>query len=198
MNKHLQKILQILNQGESLTEDQKNAALISLKDADKELEIITFKLDRTEKVKRTTAILLEETIEELEQKRKAVEEQNKELELEAALERVRSRTMAMYKSEELGEVVHELFNQMSPLGFAQWGCTILLENKGGFDFWFSPGGKVLECFHVPKIDHPFFEKLWSIYIDQVPFTDIELKDEAKRSWDNAIFEKSDFRKLPGL
>ncbi|MDQ3843223.1 MAG: hypothetical protein M3342_04310 [Bacteroidota bacterium] len=57
------------------------------------MEILAFKLDRTEKVKRTTAILLEETIEELEQKRKAVEAQNRELEMEAALERVRSQAM---------------------------------------------------------------------------------------------------------
>ena len=41
-----------------------------------------FKLDRTEKVKRTTGILLEETIEELEQKRKAVEAQAKVIQTE--------------------------------------------------------------------------------------------------------------------
>ena len=72
--------------------------LKTVKDADKELEITAFKLDRTEKVKRTTAILLEETIEELEQKRKAVEAQNRELEIEAALERVRTVAMSMNKA----------------------------------------------------------------------------------------------------
>jgi CCR4-NOT transcriptional regulation complex NOT5 subunit len=66
------------------------------------LEITAFKLDRTEKVKKTTAILLEETIEELEQKRKAVEAQNRELEIESCLERVRTEAMSMNKPERHG------------------------------------------------------------------------------------------------
>ena len=77
MNQNLQTIQDIIQQPESLKEEQKNLVLNALKDANKELEITAFKLERTEKVKKTTAILLEETIEELEQKRKAVEEQAK-------------------------------------------------------------------------------------------------------------------------
>ena len=80
MNQHLQHILDIIQKDNNLSEDLKNDITQSLKDADKELEITSFKLDRTEKVKRTTAILLEETIEELEQKRKAVEDTNTALE----------------------------------------------------------------------------------------------------------------------
>ena len=49
----------------------------AVKSVEKELTITSFKLERTEKVKRTTGILLEETIEELNIKRKAVEEQAK-------------------------------------------------------------------------------------------------------------------------
>jgi len=76
MNQHLQSILHFIQQDEHLTAEQKDTIIKSLKAADKEMEITAFKLDRTEKVKRTTAILLEETIEELEQKRKAIEETN--------------------------------------------------------------------------------------------------------------------------
>jgi serine phosphatase RsbU (regulator of sigma subunit) len=77
MNQKLQNILKILEQNQNLSAEEKESALKALKDADKEFEITAFKLERTEKVKKTTAILLEETIEELEQKRKAVEEQTK-------------------------------------------------------------------------------------------------------------------------
>lgn len=77
MNQKLQNILKILEQNENLSTEEKEAAIKALKEVDKELEITAFKLERTEKVKKTTAILLEETIEELEQKRKAVEEQGK-------------------------------------------------------------------------------------------------------------------------
>lgn len=82
MNKNLQFILDIVQQAEAFNEEQKASVTKALKDADKELEITAFKLERTEKVKKTTAILLEETIEELEQKRKAVEEQAKIIQLE--------------------------------------------------------------------------------------------------------------------
>src|SRR6476646_4605512 len=104
MNQHLQNILNVIQQDENLTAEQKNAITKSLKDADKELEITEFKLDRTEKVKRTTAILLEETITELENKRKAIEEQNQELEIESSLERVRTVAMAMKQPDDMLDI----------------------------------------------------------------------------------------------
>ncbi|MCB9249349.1 MAG: SpoIIE family protein phosphatase [Ignavibacteriales bacterium] len=65
-----------------MSDEEKDILIKAAKSADRELTITLFKLDRTEKVKRTTGILLEETIEELEQKRKAVEEQAKLIQIE--------------------------------------------------------------------------------------------------------------------
>ncbi|MBL7762331.1 MAG: hypothetical protein JNL23_02780, partial [Chitinophagaceae bacterium] len=110
-------IFEILQQHDKLTSEQKEQLLKSLKDADKELEITAFKLDRTEKVKRTTAILLEETIQELEQKRIAVEAQNRELEIEAALERVRAVAMSMTKPDDLLSICETMFHELKKLGF---------------------------------------------------------------------------------
>ncbi len=76
MNQNLESIWSYIQQLDSLPAEQKNIISSYLNAASKELEITVFKLERTEKVKRTTAILLEETIEELEQKRIAIEETN--------------------------------------------------------------------------------------------------------------------------
>ena len=75
MNKDLQKIIDFIQTHDSLSEEDKSTLIKSAKAVENEMVITSFKLERTEKVKRTTSILLEETIEELEQKRKAVEVQ---------------------------------------------------------------------------------------------------------------------------
>ncbi len=116
MNQKLQQLLESIQQLTHLSDDEKNALTKTIKDADKELEITSFKLDRTEKVKRTTAILLEETIEELEQKRKAVEAQNRELEIETALERVRTVALSMNKPDDMLEVCKTIALQLQLLG----------------------------------------------------------------------------------
>ncbi|MEO6491191.1 MAG: hypothetical protein ABIO04_14715, partial [Ferruginibacter sp.] len=135
MNQHLQKILDFIQQADHLSAEEKADLLKSTKDADKELEITAFKLDRVEKVKRTTAILLEETIEELQQKRKAVEAQNKELEIESSLERVRTVAMSMNKVADMLEVCRVISGQLELLNVREIRnvqTAIIYESKGSY------------------------------------------------------------------
>lgn len=129
MNAHLQDILDFLQQIENISDEQKAAIAKSLKDADKEMIITEFKLDRTEKVKRTTAILLEETIEELEQKRRAVEESN--LALQKTLEDLKAAQEQLVQQEKLASlgqltagIAHEIKN---PLNFVNNFSEVSIE-----------------------------------------------------------------------
>src|SRR4026207_859463 len=117
MSPHLKTIQDLIHQNDRLSPGEKEMLLKSLSDAAKEFSITEFKRERTEKVKKTTGILLEETISELEQKRKAVEAQNRELEIESSLERVRAVAMGMKKSDDLLGICEVLFKELQTLGF---------------------------------------------------------------------------------
>src|SRR5690606_8597912 len=100
------------------------------------------------------------------------EEQTREAQIEAALERVRARAMAMHTSNELGEVVRELRKQMGILGQKKLEtCVIHLhdESPDGIQSWAGikpPGeeGDILESIaHVPKKGLRIIEEALAAY-----------------------------------
>ncbi len=93
------------------------------------MTILEFKLDRTEKVKRTTAILLEETIEELELKRKAIEETNSAR--QRSLEELKATQAQLVQQEKLASlgqltagIAHEI---KQPLNFVNNFSEVSIE-----------------------------------------------------------------------
>ena len=139
MNQHLQTLLDLIQKSEALTDSEKNNILAKVKEVDKKISIIEFKLDRTEKVKKTTAILLEETIEELEQKRKAIEETN--VALQKSLEELKAAQALLIQSEKmasLGEltagIAHEIQNPLNFVNnFSEVNAELIAEMKDEID-----------------------------------------------------------------
>ncbi|MBN2615622.1 MAG: hypothetical protein JXR71_07990, partial [Bacteroidales bacterium] len=63
---------------------------------------------------------------EVDKLKKELEQKNRELKIETSLERVRARTMAMHKSNELAETAAILFQQMTELGVSPERINICL------------------------------------------------------------------------
>ena len=85
-----------------------------------------------------------------------LEQKNRELEIEAALEKVRSRTMAMRKSDELAEVVHLLFQQFKKLGENPDQATIGIINEKDWviEYWVTMYGNRMDRVFKFAIDEP--------------------------------------------
>lgn len=156
MQKDLQNIIDVLNNSVSLAKELRNKMLSFIKLADEEFTIVEFKLDRTEKIKKTTAILLEETIEELKQKRKDIEKsntalnksveelnsaqiqlesKNRNLEIEASLERIRAVVLSMKETFDMIEMCRVISEQLDILNVADVRnvqTAVINETKGTF------------------------------------------------------------------
>ena len=128
------------------------------------------------------------------------EAQAREAQIEAALERVRSRSMAMHKSDELLEVVASVFQQMQLLGFNLNLCNIVLFDSKtlGADYWASGITQTVlpEGYHVPYADHPLYHYQLNTWRNAEPFAVFELTGEIKTSWDEILFTKTDLQRLP--
>ena len=90
--------------------------------------------------------------EAIKRRTKELEEKNRELEIEAALERVRARTMAMRKSEELADASSLLDEQIRGLGIETWGSAfhIYADNAEGDYEWFSSKNGTLPYYKTPR------------------------------------------------
>jgi signal transduction histidine kinase len=102
-----------------------------------------------------SAILMnnEAMLEQLKNENLALE---RELKIEAALERVRARTMAMHRSEELSETVYILFQQFKELGENPDQATIgvINEKEWVIEYWVTMYGHQMDKVFKFSIDEP--------------------------------------------
>jgi len=127
-----------------------------------------------------------------------LQQKNRELEIEAALERVRSRTMAMHNSDELQEVGSVLFQQLEMIGLSpvsSWISLVHPELKC-MDTWVTHGNNLREPKRVSVADHPNFEKEIRAWVDEQPFINIQLPKKdfittVKEIWSMDVEDRPD-------
>jgi len=126
---------------------------------------------------------------------KKAEEQARESEIELALERVRARSMAMQKSEELKEVIKIVYQQLTHLkiNLNHTGFVVDYTPKGDWHFWIADEQDI-----PSQISHPYFESVWANQ-----FNDAKEKDEDFFTTNLNFEEKNKFYNelltfIPGL
>ena len=86
------------------------------------------------------------------------EAQAREAQIETALERVRSRSMAMHKSDELREVIKVIYEQLVQLNFEISNAGFLMDYRKNDDYNLWLADALVEYptkQHIPYFDHPF-------------------------------------------
>ncbi|MEP7110620.1 MAG: hypothetical protein ABI760_21685, partial [Ferruginibacter sp.] len=129
--------------------------------------------------------------------RKELALKNRELEIEASLERVRSRSMAMHKSDELLEVIKVIAEQLTHLGLAFDNVSFGINDQADdFKFWVAMAGQPEPLFiHVPYIDNPAPHRVKEAQKNGTKFFADILRTEENRQWTQHFIDFSDIKLL---
>ena len=109
----------------------------------------------------------------------------REAQIEAALEKVRSRSLAMHKSDELQEVVNTVFERLKELKFEMDSANIAIFKEGSkdLDYWIaSPVQNRSESFHLPYFDFTVIKDLFIARESGVDFFSKTYSFEEKNEW----------------
>ena len=128
-----------------------------------------------------------------------LELKNRDLEIEAALERVRSRSMAMHESSELQEVIGVVFDQLLQLGMEMDAAQIDTYEKGSEDLnvWVAnelqPYGRRI---NIPNFDHPMILDYLKARNEGLVEFSATYSKEDKNSFYAVAFKNSDLKDIP--
>ena len=123
------------------------------------------------------------------------EAQAKEAQIEAALERVRSKTMAMQKSDELSEVIQVVYEQFVRLGInaEHTGFVMDYKARNDYDIWVADPLGVPSQITIPYFDSIYYNRFNEAKKLGEDFFATNLTFEEKNTFYHKLFEY-----IPGL
>ncbi|SDC87534.1 His Kinase A (phospho-acceptor) domain-containing protein [Algoriphagus faecimaris] len=191
MNTNIQAILDLISNPDKFTEEELAQISRMAKAIERDISIVEFKLDRSEKMRRTTSILLEETIEELDKKRQAVEKLALISSRQASLERIRAEIASMRKAEDLEEISpliwEELNNMQVP--FIRCGVFILDEEKQVVHIFLNtPTQESIAVLHIPLEGTALTKAVHQAWKNQEVYTE-NWKEEDFNLWVQTLAKK---------
>ena len=114
------------------------------------------------------------------------EAQAREAEVQLALERVRAKTMAMHKSDELAEVAAVLFQQLNVLGNGpeRINIGIVKEDKGIIEYWATEqdGNQINHSFNATIKEPTTIAKVYAGWKENKKSMVVDLKGKELKSW----------------
>ena len=121
-------------------------------------------------------------------------EKNKELEVEASLERVRSVAMSMQKSTELADTASILFQQIKEFGFETWSCGFCIWKEDDIvEVWMGADSSgLLPPMKIPYIEEPTHHDIYNASLTGA--------DSHEKIWEGGALEEhyNFLRKVPSV
>ena len=128
------------------------------------------------------------------------EAQAREAQIEAALERVRSRAMSMQTSEEINAVIGKIFTECKSLEIQLDASVIIIYDKQTHDTkWYLTNHQDPDYparFRVPNNEYAFYTAMLNAWHQKTIDWDYMLDVQEKKEWDQFVFSKTDFVLLP--
>jgi len=130
---------------------------------------------------------------------KKAEAQTREAQIEAALEKIRSSSLAMHKTDDLGDVVSVLFEQLQRLDvdmdFGSVSIFVFQEDSRDLTQWIQLPEEVVPI-SVPYFEHPILSDFFDAKEQNKDYFEKVYTVEEKNSWAETGFEFTDYKNLP--
>ena len=126
------------------------------------------------------------------------EAQAREAQIEAALEKVRSRSLAMHKSDELNEVISSVYDRLVELDIEMDSVNFDIFREGrSFDIWAAaPNLKYSEAINISDIEFGTSKLLLDARESGTDFITAKWTAAEKNKWFKVAFERTGFKHIP--